>query len=214
MSLFHFIDGPPLANVTFSVSPHTALPLFLSRHRLGVAATGCPHSCLHCFSEMGAEFWPKVWQFPWTPACHLTLHRDPALRILLYSAGLSDSAHVSVLTLSKTDVILDSSVTFRCIDFSRYLPTQSVLVMTSSVLISMYLFSLILNVYSLFYICLCAYVEGHTCHGVHAEVRGQLLALCIWLQKYQVEYIPLGICLASSWPLQNLLRHHLFWAPF
>lgn len=150
---------------------------------------------------------------------------DPALRsssqhpsVLSWPSqtfpGLSDSAHVSVLTSSKTDVILDSSVTFRCIDFSRYLPTQRVLVMTYSVSISMYLFSLILNVYSLFYICLCAYVEGHTCHGVHVEVRGQLLALCIWLQKYQVEYIPLGICLASSWPLQNLLRHHLFWAPF
>lgn len=128
--------------------------------------------------------------------------------------GLLDSAHVSVLASSKTDVILDSSVTFRCIDFSQFLPTQSALVTPSSVPISTYLFSSILNVYSLFYICLHAYVEVHTCHGVHVEVRGQLLALCIWLQRYQVEYSPLGICLASSRPLQNLPRHHLFWAPF
>lgn len=128
--------------------------------------------------------------------------------------GLLDSAHVSVLTSSKIDVILDSSVTFRCIDFPQFLPTQRALVTTSLVSISMYVFSLTLNVYSLFCICLHAHVEVHTCHSVHVEVKGQLLALCIWLQRYQVEYIPLGICLASSWPLQNLLRHPLFWAPF
>lgn len=110
MSVFHFIDGLPLANVTFSVTPHMALPLFLSCHRLGEAAIGCPHSCPHCFQRMGAEFWPKVWPFPWRPACHLTLHRDPALSILLYSAGL----HRPSLAFGLSSCLCTSFIKDRC----------------------------------------------------------------------------------------------------